>query len=227
MVVELGPDISQASNARVRHLDSAIKAMCWPELVDTVPSYRSLLIYYDTALISFDQLAAKVVPLCDGGDALNKRSRRWRLPVRYGGECIDDLNELARKVGMEAEEVVATHSSVEYMVFMVGFSPGFAYLGELPRALEVPRKLVPARVVPANSIQVGGAQTAVSSMPMPSGWYIIGRTPVRMYDPARAEPFLLEGGDRVSFVAVSQTAFDEALAAAEHGELHADWEWTA
>lgn len=225
LVVELASDISPTSNARVRNLDACIRSKGWIEIIDAVPSYRSLLVYYDACRISFASLAERILELCAGAVVADKRSRRWRLPVRYGGECEADLAALSEKVGLDESEVIRIHASVEYMVYMVGFSPGFSYLGNLPKELEVVRKAVPAPSVPANSIQVGGAQTAVSSMSMPSGWYVIGRTPVRMFDAGRSPPFLLEAGDLVSFVPMSQHSFDEALAAAAEGKLDLEWEW--
>ena len=225
IVVEIGSDISRVTNARVRDLDGAVRVANWPEIVDTVPSYRSLLVYYDAAKSSYDELRAKLLSLCLSPQTSTGRSRTWRIPVFYGGECEGDLRALAEKVHMPIDKVIAEHVSTEYMVYMVGFSPGFAYLGELPKSLEVPRKAVPARSVPANSIQVGGAQTAVSSMPMPSGWYVIGRTPVRMYDLRREEPFLLQGGDLVTFTPIDLADFTLLSLAADKGSLTPGWEW--
>lgn len=224
LVAELGPGIARSINARVRALDAAVKSACWPEIIDSVPSYRSLLVYYDPAALSYDALKDRLLALCGTSVAANAKARRFTLPVLYGAECDADLQALAQKLGMHADDVVAAHCGAEYMVYMVGFSPGFAYLGELPKTLEVQRKLVPARSVPANSIQVGGAQTAVSSMPMPSGWYVIGRTPLKMYDLRRDEPFLLQGGDLVNFQPVSASEFARQSAQAESAAFMPNWE---
>jgi len=183
------------------------------------------LIYYDARAVSYTELADKVAELMRTPSSSAARCRRICLPVLYGDECAEDLHDLATKLELSVEKVIEIHSSTEYMVYMMGFSPGFAYLGELPSQLTIPRKLVPARSVPANSIQVGGAQTAVSSMPMPSGWYVIGRTPLLMYDVRRLNPFLLEGGDLISFSPVLLAEFRELSLAAAAGELDLKWEW--
>jgi KipI family sensor histidine kinase inhibitor len=226
VVVELGDDISRATNARVRRLDRALRESAIEGVIDTVPSYRSLLVYYEPRSISHTDLIEMLKSILSEASGANERTKRWHLPVLYGAECAADLSALAGKVGHSEEEIIRIHSGAEYMVYMVGFSPGFSYLGELPRALEVPRKLVPARSVPANSIQIGGAQTAVSSMPMPSGWYIVGRTAVWMYDLRRTSPFLLAAGDLVRFHPVGAGEFAALGERAERGELEPDWEWT-
>lgn len=213
----MGSDIDRASNALVRALDAALSAESWPGIRGTVPSYCALLVYYDPVVISYAELTACLRTLAASAKHQHTPARKWRLPVLYGAECQADLVELAGLLQMSPAEVVEMHSAPEYMVHMMGFSPGFAYLGELPKRLEIPRKLVPAKSVPANAIQVGGAQTAVSSMPMPSGWYVIGRTPAKMYDLRRAQPFLLTGGDSVVFYAINADEFAALSADAETG----------
>lgn len=217
LVVELGAGIDRASNGLVRSLDTALSAASWPGIRGTVPSYRSLLVYYDPITVSYAELIARLRVLSESPRVQQVLSRRWRLPVLYGEDCLADLTDLADKLQMSPAEVVETHTAPEYMVYMMGFSPGFSYLGELPKRLEVPRKLVPAKSVPANSLQVGGAQTALSSMPMPSGWYVIGRTPAKMYDLRREQPFLLAGGDSVSFYSIGADEFAVLSADAEAG----------
>jgi KipI family sensor histidine kinase inhibitor len=225
LTVEFGPYISRAVNQRVRDLEHVVMLAGWREVVGMVPGYRSLLIYYDPISISFEELAQRVQTLAQGELASGKRSKRWTLPVRYGAECGADLDELAAKLKMQPDKVIRTHSAAEYMVYMIGFSPGFAYLGELPSALEVPRKTVPNPLVPANTIQIGGQQTAVSSMPMPSGWYIVGRTPVNMYEADRPRPFLLDGGDFVTFKPITSAEFIAISERVDGRDFEPTWEW--
>jgi KipI family sensor histidine kinase inhibitor len=225
IVVELGASISREVNKSIRDLETALIQAGWPEIVATVPSYRSLLVYFDPVSVSFDELAQRIRTLSQHRAAANQRVRRWTLPVCYGGDYGPDLNDLATKLGLSADEIIRTHSTAEYMVYLIGFSPGFAYLGELPKTLEVPRKTIPAPLVAPNTIQIGGQQTAISSMPMPSGWYIVGRTPLKMYQPANPKPFLLEGGDLIRFEPIVPSEFDSICAKVECGTFEARWEW--
>jgi KipI family sensor histidine kinase inhibitor len=208
LVVEFVPVISREVNRHVRTLFRALLKADLAEIKGLVPSYRSLLVYYDSAAISFDHLVERILEVHRLAVNTNSSARRWRLPVCYGLDCRDDLNDLADRLEMPVDSVVRAHSDPTYMVYMIGFSPGFAYLGELRPELEIPRKTIPAALVPANAIQIGGRQTAVSSMPMPSGWYVVGRCPVPMFDPSRERPFLLEGGDLVSFESITEADFD-------------------
>lgn len=226
LVVEFGIAISREINERVRYLEAALNQASWPEIVGTVPSYRSLLVYFDPINISFDELSRRIRALNQSEKSAKRRARRWTLPVCYGGEYGAGLNELAGAIDLPSDEIIYEHSATEYMVYMIGFSPGFAYLGELPSRLHVPRKTVPAALVPANTIQIGGEQTAVSSMAMPSGWYIVGRTPIRMYQPARASPFLLDGGDLVRFEPITLAQFIDISEKAVRGAYEPHWEWS-
>lgn len=225
LVVELGAAISRAVNQRIRDLDEALSQAGWPEVIATVPSYRSLLVYYDPINVSFDELSQRIQILSQSTKGVSRPVRRWTLPVCYGREYGFDLEALAVALGLSPDEIIRTHSEAEYMVYMIGFSPGFAYLGELPSRLEVPRKAIPAPLVPPNTIQIGGQQTAISSMPMPSGWYIVGRTPVRMFQPASPKPFLLDGGDLVRFEPITPTRFSDISERMDRGEFEAHWEW--
>jgi KipI family sensor histidine kinase inhibitor len=219
IVVELGRVISRSLNERVQELDEALRDAAFPEVIATVPTYASLLVYYDSGLVLFGELVIKLRSLAAAGRRAKRSRRRWMLPVCYGGEIGFDLEALARLVKLPATEVVALHAAVEYMVYMIGFSPGFAYLGELPAALGVPRKSALLPEIPPGTIQIGGVQTAISSMPMPTGWYIVGRTPAMMYDARRPRPFLLEAGDYVRFAPIVADEFHALTAAADRGDF--------
>jgi inhibitor of KinA len=225
LVIDFAPMISREVNRRVRTLFQALLKTDMVEIRGIVPSYRSLLVYYESTGISFENLVERILEIHrDAADA-GSPARRWTLPVCYGLECRDDLNDLADRLKMPVETVVSAHSGPTYMVYMIGFSPGFAYLGELPPELDIPRKTVPAALVPANTIQIGGRQTAVSSMPMPSGWYVVGRTPVAMFDPSRERPFLLEGGDLVAFEPITVADFDRLSEMVARNAFSPRWEF--
>ncbi len=130
------------------------------------------------------------------------------IPVAYGGDHGPDLEGLATAAGLSPQQVVALHTSVEYRVYMLGFSPGFPYLGQVPEAIAAPRLAEPRSHVPAGSVGIAGLQTGIYPQEGPGGWRLIGRTPVRLYNSTRAKPFLLQPGNRVRFRAVSKTEFD-------------------
>lgn len=218
LVVEFGRTISRALNKRVRDLDATVRATGLPEVVATIPSYSSLLIYYNPDVARFGVLVGKLKKLLSGAQSESPSSRRWKLPVCYGGEIGFDLDAATAELRLSAGKVVAIHAATEYMVYMIGFSPGFAYLGELPEQLSIPRKATIVPDIPSGTIQIGGVQTAISSMPMPTGWYVIGRTPVMLFDIRRNNPFLLEAGDLVRFVPISFDEFYSLSEAAKRGE---------
>ena len=133
-------------------------------------------------------------------DTLEPESREVSVPVVYGGEYGPDLGEIARHSGLSEKQVVELHSSVEYVVWFLGFQPGFPYFGGLPEQLAMPRRAEPRLLVPAGSVGIGGAQTGIYPLATPGGWQLLGRTPLALFDPKRKEPVLLRSGDRVRFV---------------------------
>ena len=135
-----------------------------------------------------------------------------------------DMEFMAETHKMSVEEVIRIHSEAEYRVYMIGFAPGFAYLGGLPEALHTPRRVNPRLMVPARSISLGGIQAAIYSYPAPSGWHILGQTPVRTFDLNRDEPFLLKTGDCIRFLPVSRSEYDRLDAMAERGDIIAERE---
>jgi KipI family sensor histidine kinase inhibitor len=166
----------------------------------------------------------KLVPKSAADEA---PARRWTLPVAYGGAHGLDLEDVARAHGLTTDEVIALHSGAEYRVYMIGFSPGLAYLGGLPEPLHTPRRTSPRLRVPASSVSIGGIQAAVFSVEIPSGWHLLGRTPERMFDLRRTQPFLLGAGDRVRFRPISPAEYERLAALAERGEIVAECEAAA
>ncbi|MFN0116639.1 MAG: 5-oxoprolinase subunit B family protein [Paracoccaceae bacterium] len=202
--VEFGDRIDDALNARVLALDAALTAQPPAGLLETVPTYRSLMLHYDPLVLSRDALGRHVARALDnvtkGRDARQgAHGRLWRLPACYDPSVANDLGWVAAATGLTPEKAVRLHAAAIYRVVMYGFAPGWSYLSGLPAALTLPRRATPRDRIPAGSLIVAGGQAIVAALPMPSGWHIIGRTPVRLFDPARSPVFLVEPGDRMAF----------------------------
>ena len=201
--VELGDTLDVATNARVRALDRACRDRPFAGLRETVPTLRSLLVLYDPAAVRFAALAREVAARLEAAAAAPEpSSRHHEVPTVYGGEHGPDLEPLARALALAPAELAARHASREYTALMLGFTPGFAYLGLLPDGLDVPRLATPRERVPAGSVAVAGRQTAIYPSASPGGWQLLGRTSLPLFDPWREEPSLFAPGDRVRFVAV-------------------------
>lgn len=209
LIVELGDGIAPGLNAAVHRLDRRIAGAGIAGIVETVPTYRSILVQFDPAATTADALGAALLELAAGPDeAAAGPQLRWIVPVCFGGVHGEDLDEVARRCGLSSDEVVRLHCGADYRVYMLGFSPGFAYLGGLPEALHQPRRENPRMVTPAGSVMQGGAQAAISPIAMPSGWHLLGRTPARTFDLRREPPFLLAPGDRIRFTAITAAEYD-------------------
>jgi len=217
LVVEIGDSIAAELSERVAMLDAALAAAAIPGVGETVPTYRSLLVNYDPAVIDTGGLIARLRALWPSAGRL-AAPRHWIVPVAYGGSFGEDLDEFARRKAMTSEAVVERHLAGRYRVYMVGFMPGFTYLGGLDPELALPRRDVPRTLTPAGSISIGGIQTAISSIAAPSGWHLLGRTPVRAFDKRRNPPFLFNTGDLISFERIDAAAWRELAEAAAAGE---------
>ncbi|PZU87783.1 MAG: allophanate hydrolase [Chelatococcus sp.] len=218
MSVEFGSAIDPELNARVLALDAALAAEPPAGLRETVPTYRSLLLHFDPLATDLPALKRQVLTLCDRPPTARASARRWRVPVVYGGEFGIDLDDLAARHGMSAEALVARHAAATYVVAMIGFMPGFAYLSGLDPALATPRRTQPRAKTPAQSISIGGAQAAISTVEGPSGWHLIGRTPARGFMPGRDPVFTYAPGDEIRFERIGAEAWaglDRRAAAGE------------
>ncbi|WP_138466639.1 5-oxoprolinase subunit PxpB [Poseidonocella sp. HB161398] len=221
LTFQISEAVDEGANRRIialaAALDRAIAAGEIAGVTERVPTYRSLLVRYDPERIRGAALGEALLALHAGLEARAETGRLWRVPVHYGGPAALDLESLAAEKGMTPDELVALHSGAEYRVYMIGFAPGFAYLGGLPGILHAPRLPQPRQLVPAGAIGIGGKQGNINSVAGPSGWRFLGATPVRLFDPRRADPFLLEAGDRVRFEPVDAAAFARLSAEAEAG----------
>ena len=207
LVVEFGDRIDRALSNEVLRLDASVRSSRLSGLVETVPTFRSLMVHYDPVATTFADLERAITSLLDRQPGPRAAATLWRVPVCYEGEFAPDLAEVARLSGLTMSEVVALHSAVRYHVYMLGFLPGFPYLGDLPHRLALPRRADPRLRVPAGSVSIAANLTAIYPYESPGGWHLIGATPIRLFDPARPRPALLAPGDIVRFESIDPASF--------------------
>lgn len=204
VLVEFGQDVDPAIQAGVSALEQAISRELHPAISEWVPTYRSLLVYYDPLQASYQELADWLSARCGAvGDASAVPRRRVTVPVLYGGELGPDLPFVAEHTRLTPEEVIERHAAPDYLVYMLGFMPGFPYLGGLDPRIVTPRLTTPRTAVPAGSVGIADRQTGVYPLNSPGGWQLIGRTPVRLYAPERPDPIMLHPGDLLRFQPVT------------------------
>lgn len=212
--VELADEIGREVTARVLALDYLLGQAALPGIVETVPSFRALLVYYDPLLISLRDLQARLIALASRARAdVLPPARTVELPCCYEAELGFDLPGVATRLGLAPEDVVRVHAAADYFVDFIGFTPGLPYLSGLPERLFIPRLETPRVKTPPGSVSIGGMQCCIYSVESPGGFWVLGRTPVPLYDPAAADPILLRAGDHVRFRPISRREFD-AIAAA-------------
>jgi KipI family sensor histidine kinase inhibitor len=219
LVVEFGDSIDSETSRRVHGLLRAVERKTVNGVIDLVPSYRSLLINYDPLVTTASELKERITSLDSKlRDRALKPTRVVKLPTLYGGEHGPDLEFVAEHTGLSSEVVVNLHSEPQYLVYMIGFSPGFPYLGGMPEQLATPRLETPRIEITAGSVGIAGTQTGVYPLASPGGWQLIGRTPVRMFDPDVEPPSVLKSGDLVQFVPLdSADEFSEIEALVAEG----------
>jgi 5-oxoprolinase (ATP-hydrolysing) subunit B len=222
IAVEFSRNIDDAANQRVLALDRILAREPVPGVTETVPTYRSLLVHYDPVLIDFDALSEKLTTLAQQPAPPATKTRRWRIPVVYGGEHGIDLEDVAKTLNTTPDDIVARHVAGNYRVAMIGFTPGWSYLSGLVDFLHMPRRHNPRLLTPAGTVSIGGVQTGIQCLAGPSGWHLLGRTAMRTYRLHRDPIFLLEPGDHVKFSQVDAKTFAEQDRAAEHGEIIAE-----
>jgi len=205
LLVEIGEKISADVNRRVQELMLRLQQANLPGVCELAPSYRSLLVVFDPLTIAPEKLKAAITDVAarPGGSEL-PQAKLITVPVFYGGDYGPDLEWVAGHLGISTEEVIRLHTETVYRVYMIGFTPGYPYMGELPAALAVPRRSTPRTRVPKGSVGMAQRQTGIYPVESPGGWQIIGWTPIELFDPKRQMPSLLEMGDRVKFESVRQ-----------------------
>ena len=216
--VEFGNEISEPINAQIRAFNIALSNSDIPGIVETVPTYRSLMVHYDPEVIRCAPLMDELKGLLSQLDKIViPPSEVLEIPVLYGGEMGPDLPFVAEHAGKTEEEVIKIHTSTEYLIYMLGFTPGFTYLGGMSDEIATPRLKTPRVKIPAGAVGIAGSQTGVYPIESPGGWQLIGRTPVRMYDSGRETPILPQAGQYIKFYAIDQAEYDK-IAAQEAAE---------
>ena len=219
VLVEFGKEISPEINRKISATVKMMREQHIEGVVDVIPAFCSLLVNYDPRVISFEELRDRlegIVKLDVAAGAGKKRV--FEIPVCYGGEYGPDLENIAEHAGLSPEEVIKIHSSRDYLIYMLGFLPGFCYLGGLDERIHTPRLANPRIRINAGSVGIGGSQTGIYPLDSPGGWQLMGMTPVKTYDPERAEPILVQAGDYIRFIPVDEEEYLRIKELVERGE---------
>jgi KipI family sensor histidine kinase inhibitor len=218
VTVEFGHTIDPSINGMVLALDDLVRARAPTGLIETVPTYRSLTVQFDPVATDYDALIGFLNDAARDIAPREAIGRRWRVPVVYGGEHGSDLEEVAEIHGLTPHQVIEIHSSAIYRIYLIGFLPGFTYLGGLDKRIATSRRLHPRAKIPSGTIMIGGEQAGIAPMDMPSGWHNLGRTPVRTYAPERDPAFLFAAGDELVFEPIDASRWEALEKAALAGE---------
>lgn len=219
LVVEFGNEINVAINARVHQTAHLLKTQMSEELIEVVPTYRSLLVYFDPMRIKRLALVKRIEKILLKLEASTTQihGKVVHIPVCYGGEFGPDLDFVAEHNGLSVDEVVEIHTSIPYLVYMLGFTPGFPYLGGMSERISTPRLTQPRTKIPAGSVGIAGSQTGLYPIESPGGWRIIGRTPMKAFNPQMEKPFLFEAGNYLQFVSILGDEYDAIQEEVDHG----------
>lgn len=205
-------------NQRIKGLLDQLKVQNIDGILEVIPAFASCLVLYDPLRISYRTLSQHLVNLLDIPlTSQEKVARIWDIPLVYGGEFGPDLESLAQQAGLTVDDVINRHSGRDYLIYMLGFLPGFAYLGGLDETIHSPRLATPRLAIPAGSIGIGGSQTGIYPISSPGGWQLIGRTPIKCYDPNRPNPIAFEAGDYIRFRPISVETYQSIEAAVREG----------
>jgi len=200
VLVQLGDEIDLIINRRIHALANLITTSSVKGVVEVVPAYATLIVHYDPLLLSFTQMKAYLrTQISQMEESESRKPRRIEVPVRYGGELGRDLEFVASHCGLHVEDVIRIHSEKIYTVYMMGFTPGYPYMGKLDDRLSMPRLEIPRTHVPAGTVAIAGSQTGIYSIESPGGWQLIGWTPLKLFDLESKSPFLFSPGDEVKF----------------------------
>ena len=210
LLVEYGNGISPQINRKVRSMNEAVSRRPPEGILEAVPNYRSILIRYDPLVTNPERLKDELNALQSHLKEIEiPPPRVTEIPVCYGGEYGPDIEFVASRNGISVEEVIKLHSEPKYLIYMIGFSPGFPFLGGLNENLHTPRLKTPRTMVPAGTVGIANNQTGIYPVASPGGWQLIGRTPLKLFDPDKPNPFLLEAGNMLRFKPVSHDRFED------------------
>ena len=215
LVVQFGEVIDRALSDRVLQLGRRIRAMGITGITDLVPTFRSLLVNYDPLVVGGDELRGKLEGLLESKDTEAQEARQWTIPVCYEGEYAPDVDDVAQASGLSARQVVQQHVDTLFHVYMLGFVPGYPYMGDLPPQLVLPRRSNPRTRVPPGSVAIASTMTAIYPLESPGGWHLIGSTPIRLFNVGSENPALLSPGDKVRFKPVGADEYSDIRKAVE------------
>lgn len=219
LLIEFGKDINPETNRKITALVQLMREQHIEGIVDVIPAFCSLLINYDPRVLSYEELKERMEHLLKMETKTEAtRKRIFEIPVCYGGEYGPDIENIAEHAGLSVEEVIKIHSSKDYLIYMLGFLPGFTYLGGLDERIHTPRLASPRLKIRAGSVGIGGSQTGIYPLDSPGGWQLMGMTPVRTYDPERQTPILVEAGDYIRFIPIDEEEFLRIQGLVEKGE---------
>ncbi|RHT70350.1 allophanate hydrolase subunit 1 [Ruminococcaceae bacterium AM28-23LB] len=207
VTVEWGSTIDEHINRQVHAFARKVEALSHPAITEVVPTYRSATVHYRPEVLSYEELKHLLAPLAQGSAEEAEELPVVEIPVCYGGEYGPDLLEVAQHCSLTPEEVIARHTAPTYRIYMLGFTPGFPYLGGMDPSIAAPRRKEPRIHIPAGSVGIAGEQTGVYPIVSPGGWQLIGRTPLRLFDPQKEQPILLSAGAGIRFVPIDEEAF--------------------
>jgi inhibitor of KinA len=213
LTVEFGDRIDRQLNDRVLHLRARLRAAAIDGVVETVPTFRSLTVHYNPSRIGGSQLTEIIRNLLCKRTTKRSVRRLWRVPICYGQGCAPDLAEVAERAALTTQEVVRHHGAVEYHVYMIGFVPGFPYMGNLPPEIDLPRRREPRAKVPPGSVAIASGMTGIYPIESPGGWHLIGATPIHLFDAGWSRPSLFAAGDTVRFDPIGRDEYDMIRAA--------------
>lgn len=211
IVMELGDSISEEVHAHIMAVGRFLEEYSFEGFIEYVPAFTTVTAFYDPLVTDYETVKALFIEMLTmiSGEVQHVETITVDIPVLYGGTQGPDLSFVAARAGLSEMEVVTLHSAESYLVHMIGFAPGFPYLGGLNDKLATPRKEIPELKIPAGAVGIAGVQTGIYPIATPGGWQIIGQTPLRLFDPERNPPALLKAGDRLRFVAITEDEFDE------------------
>lgn len=219
LLIVFGTEISRDTNRLVSAAARRVREQGIRGVVDMIPAFVSLLVCYDPRVISCGALRARLETILQAeAETRETAGRVFEIPVCYGGEFGPDLPDIASHAGLTEREVVDIHTSRDYLVYMLGFLPGFCYLGGLDERIHTPRLETPRLKIPSGSVGIGGSQTGIYPMESPGGWRLMGKTPVRTWDPDRDVPILMQAGDSIRFVEITAAEFRRISEAVEKNE---------
>ena len=213
VTVEFGNEISPEIGAMVRAFRNNVEKSRIKGIIELIPTFRSVTVCYDPCIINYAKLTKKLTKLAPtGNEGASSGGRIFVIPVCYDGDFGCDLESVAEFTGLDREEIIKRHTAPDYQIYMLGFLPGFPYLGGLDKTIAAPRLESPRKEIPAGAVGIGGEQTGIYPLVSPGGWRLIGRTPVKVYDPNRAEPVLYAAGDYIRFKRIDMAEYEKIAA---------------